>query len=452
MRSETMSRPMELTHHIYPRILPHFYAWTKLYGKIFLTWYGPKAQLIVTEPELIKEILSDKDGEYLKPKMDRYAKKIVGDGLVVSNGEKWAKVRKIANHSFHGESLKGMLPAMIASAEMMLERWRHHDGKELEVFEEFKHLTAEVISRTAFGSSYLEGKNIFDMITMLGFIMYRNDLKISIPGIGKYFKSHDDIESDKIEQTIRDSIIGMIKRRQDMVMTGDAESFGSDFLGSLMKANHEADKSNKISVDNIIDECKVFYLAGHETTNGLLAWTILLLAIHTDWQEKARDEVLELFGQENPNPEGLTKLKIMSMILNETLRLYTPAVSLGRKVEREVRLGKLVVPANVELYYSPLSLHHDPEIWGKDAHLFKPERFGEGVAKATKNNPMAFIPFGYGPRICVGLNFAMSEAKIALSMILQRYKFTLSPTYRHSPFPFFTLRPQHGVQIILQQL
>ncbi|KAI8527489.1 hypothetical protein RHMOL_Rhmol12G0079400 [Rhododendron molle] len=140
------------------------------------------------------------------------------------------------------------------------------------------------------------------------------------------------------------------------------------------------------------------------------------------------------------------------MILNETLRLYSPAINLLRRVEREVRLGKLIIPANTEFYIPLLALHHDPEIWGQDVHLFKPERFAEGVAKATSNNITGFIPFGFGPRVCVGSNFAVNEVKIALSMILQRYKFTLSPDYVHDPIQIIIVLPQKGVQIVLGKL
>ena len=142
----------------------------------------------------------------------------------------------------------------------------------------------------------------------------------------------------------------------------------------------------------------------------------------------------------------------MSMIINESLRLYPPAIGITRKVGREARLRKLTLPANLVLYISNLALHHDPQIWGEDVHLFKPERFSEGVAKATDNNIAAFFPFGMGPRTCVGFNFAITEAKIALSMILQRYAFTLSPDYVHSPIQLLNLRPQHGVQVLLQSL
>lgn len=139
------------------------------------------------------------------------------------------------------------------------------------------------------------------------------------------------------------------------------------------------------------------------------------------------------------------------MVIEESLRLYPPVPAIKRKTDKQVKLGKLSLPPQIELYISPLALHHDAKIWGEDVHLFKPDRFAERVVN-NNNNPASFLPFGFGPRTCVGLNFAMVEAKIALSMILQRYRFVLSATYVHSPVQVFMVRPQHGVQVILHKI
>ncbi|CAK7326408.1 unnamed protein product [Dovyalis caffra] len=454
MRKSVKSTLTELSHHeLLPRVQPHIHAWIKLYGMNFLYWHGPQAQLIVTEPDMIKEIFSNKDGAFPKKELPVYMKKLLGDGIVATKGEKWLKLRKLSNHAFHAECLKvSMIPAMIASVEVILERWRQHDGKEIEVYQEFKILTSEIISRTAFGSSYLEGQHIFDMLARMGDIIIRNSYKITIPGIGNIVKLSDDIESEKLEQEIRNSFINMIMKREKAAMEGKWGGFGSDFLGSLLLAHHDTDKAKIISVEDMIDECKTFYVAGQETTRSSLTWTVLLLAIHTDWQDKARREVLELFGLQNPSPEGIAKLKTVSMIINESLRLYCPAVQIPRIVHKEVRLGKLILPANTEIIVPLLVVHQNPEIWGEDAHLFKPERFADGIAKATNSNTAAFLPFGLGPRSCVGLNFSVTETKIALAMILQHYRFTLSPTYVHSPVHLITMSPRHGVQIMLEAL
>ncbi|XP_024196441.1 cytochrome P450 CYP749A22 [Rosa chinensis] len=263
---------------------------------------------------------------------------------------------------------------MIASAETMLGRWKNHVGQEIEVFQEFRLLTAEVISRTAFGSSYLQG---FEMLMKLSSLLVNFDLKLKLPGISKFFKTNDEIEVEKLRKGIRNSIMEIVKEREE----------------------------KRISIDDIVDECKSFYFAGQETVNTLLSWTVFLLALHNDWQEEARKEVLQLFGKETPNPNDLSKLKTMSMIINESLRLYSPILYVTRSIERTVRLGKLIVPADVELIIPFLAIQHDLQFWGQDAHLFKPDRFSEGVAKATNNNMATFIPFGMGPRNCVGLHF-----------------------------------------------
>ncbi|KAI3842450.1 hypothetical protein MKX03_035057 [Papaver bracteatum] len=454
---KSMSKPIkDLSHQIFPYVQPFQDTCTKIYGKNFLCWFGPQPTLFTTEIEFIKEVLNNKDGVYLKRESEGYVKKLLGDGLITIEGEKWIKQRKLANYAFHAESLKGMVPAMIESAETMVQKWKDYEGKEIEVFGEFKIMTFEVIARTAFGSSFVEGKHIFEMLIKLCSLVAANSLKIRIPGISKIFPTGEDIESDRLEREIRKSIIELIKKREEKVKMGELDGgYGSDYLGMLVKATHESDENKRISVQDVIDSCKTFLLAGHETTTGALTWTCLLLAIHTEWQDKARKEVFEVFGDNKPNPydNSLGKLKIMNMIINETLRLYPPTVSHTRRVAKEVHLGnKLMLPANMHVSVSTLALQHNPDIWGEDAGLFKPDRFSEGIAKATNNNNAAFLPFGLGPRFCVGSDFALTDIKIALAMILQQYHFTLSPAYIHSPVQRMTVRPQHGLQILLHTL
>ncbi|XP_030449666.2 cytochrome P450 CYP749A22-like [Syzygium oleosum] len=449
MKKEVRNTPMSnLSHDVFPKIQPEVNTWIDTYGRNYLSWLGPQAQLVITEPELVKEVLLNRYKTYPKTGNKDFAKKLLGDGLASTpGGKKWAKQRKLANRAFHGESLKNMAPAMVDSVHTMLVKWKNQEGKEIEVFEEFKVLTSEVISRTAFGSSYIEGGNIFRMLTGLSSFTSRNAFNIRLPGLSKLWKTVDEVKAEKLEKGVRDSIIQMIKKREKKVMAGEVDGFGDDFLGQLVKALHDADKSKKITVDNLVDECKTFYIAGQETGNAMMTWMLFLLAIYPEWQEEARMEVLNVFGNKEPDFDGLGKLKKISMIINETLRLYPPLVGLTRKVGKKQRLGWLVLPAGIHIFVPILKLHSDPEIWGDDVHQFKPERFSEGVAKATNNNAVVFIPFGFGPRSCVGMSFVTIEAKVALSMILQRYTFELSPAYIHCPVHLFTNRPQHGLPI-----
>ncbi|KAL5725767.1 hypothetical protein ACHQM5_008874 [Ranunculus cassubicifolius] len=453
MTKEAMKDPMELTNDILPRVQPNIHIWMQLYGKNHLSWYGCKAQFVVTEPDLIKEVMNNKNGVYSKIEQNEYVKKMLGDGLVTVEGKKWSRQRKLANHAFHVENLKGMVPTIVTSVEEMLKRWGNHETKEIEVVKEYIMLTSDVISKTAFGSNYQEGQDIFNMLTKLGSIIAGNFNKVQIPVIGKFLMSSDDHEADKLEHGMRESFIDLIRQRKEKMCMGDIEGYGSDYLGLLLKANQDINENTRISVDDMIDECKTFYLAGQETTMSLLTWSTLLLAVHTDWQEKARKEVFDLFGKKHPNTDdnNISKMKTMTMIINETLRLYPPALTILRKVTCQVQLGEIVLPPNMEIVIPLLVSHNDPHIWGENAHLFKPDRFAEGVTGAAQNTS-AYLPFGMGPRICVGSNFAAIEVKIALCMILQRYAFTLSSSYVHSPIQHLTTRPQYGVQINLHPL
>ncbi|KAB2039783.1 hypothetical protein ES319_D02G034800v1 [Gossypium barbadense] len=373
---------------------------------------------------------------FQKRKLTDVGAKLLGNGLAFIEGEKWAKHRKLANHAFHGESLE----------------WKGLEVKEIEVYNEFRFLTSEVISRIAFGSNYLEGEKIFAMLNKLKILVSQNIHKTAIPFINKLWKPADMLESEKLEKGIQDCVMEMIKKREDNVVSGEADSFGTDFLGLLVNAYHDLDDKNRVSLEDLVGECKTIYYAGRENVNSLLAWIVLHLAIHGDWQEKARREVIDIFGNQNPHLEGIAKLKIMTMIINETLRLYGPSHGLPRTVAREGQLGKFILPADIDILSLNIGPHRDPHLWGDDVHLFKPERFAEGIAKATNYTAAAFFPFGLGPRSCVGMTLATIETKIALSMILQRYTITISPTYVHSPIAIITIQPQHGIQIILEPL
>ena len=135
----------------------------------------------------------------------------------------------------------------------------------------------------------------------------------------KIYKTNDEIESEELVKGIHNAILEIIRKREEKVMTGEGNSIGGDFLQLLVEAHHDANASLKISIEDLVDECKTFYLAGQETTSTLLGWTIFLLAIHTDWQEEARKEVHNLFAEQNPNPDGITKLKTVRMSQTQSL-------------------------------------------------------------------------------------------------------------------------------------
>ncbi|XP_059069053.1 cytochrome P450 CYP72A616-like isoform X3 [Cryptomeria japonica] len=331
--------------------------------------------------------------------------------------------------------LKGMIPTIVKSSADMLDEWSKlvlSGASEIDVQKEFRELTADIISRTAFGSNFTEGKEIFDMQAKQMILTAESFSTVYIPGF-RFLPTTKNRQRWNLEKNIRRCLKQVIDARKKTAGMEKPGSYGADLLGFIMSKSKEqagvnAKSKASLSTEEIIDECKTFYFGGHETTSVLLTWTIILLGIHQDWQERGRREV--------------------GMIINETLRLYPPADGVLRQACAPTKLGRISIPAGTQLELPILAIHHDPALWGNDANDFNPGRFSEGIAKAAKH-PMAFMPFGAGPTICVGQNFALSEAKMVLAMILQKFSFVTSPSYTHAPFLLFTLRPQYGAQVIL---
>lgn len=232
----------------------------------------------------------------------------------------------------------------------------------------------------------------------------------------------------------------------------DTMGYGNDLLGLMLETcAPEHDESQQLSMDEIIAECKTFFFGGHDTTSHLLTWTMFLLSTHPEWMRKIRKEVTTMCGDEVPTGDMLNKMNLLNMFLLETLRLYGPVSLISRRTGTNAKFGGIKVPEGTILRIPIATIHRDKEVWGEDADEFKPARFENGVSKAAKH-PNALLSFSNGPRSCIGQNFAMIEAKAVITMILQRFSFTLSPKYVHTPISVITLRPKYGLPMILRSL
>lgn len=201
----------------------------------------------------------------------------------------------------------------------------------------------------------------------------------------------------------------------------------------------------------IVDNCKNIYFAGHETTAITAAWILMLLAAYPAWQTRVREEVQEICKGGVPDAEMLRSMKVLTMVIQETLRLYPPGVFVSRKALQDIQLKDILVPKGMHVQVPISILHQDTDLWGPDAHQFNPGRFENGVLGACKL-PQAFIPFGVGTRICVGQHLAMIELKVILSLILTKFCFALSPTYRHSPAFKLVVQPEHGINLQVERV
>ncbi|KAL3729615.1 hypothetical protein ACJRO7_026704 [Eucalyptus globulus] len=451
MNKQVQSQPIApFSNDIVPRVLPFYHHSIKKYGKLCFTWLGPMPVLNIMDSDMLKEIFSRID-EFEKPHPAGIAD-ILASGLLDIEGEKWAKHRKIINPAFHYEKLKHVVEASCQSCEEMIRGWEKQSlAGDADVWPHLQHLTGDVLCRAAFGGTYDQVKGIVllqqeqiglaNKIQQLAFIPGWNLLPTKL---NKRMK--------EIDRKVKGLLEDVVTKREKAVKEGGVDD--EDLLGLLLKSNRkeiqESGHQKGMSIEDVIQECKAFNFAA-QTTSILLTWTLILLSKHKSWQDRAREEVLQVFGNKKPHFDGLSQLRIVSMILNEVLRLYPPAYMTARTVHRTTKLGDIQIPPGVLLLVPIILIHHDPEIWGDDAREFNPERFSEGVSKATKNK-LCFFPFSWGPRNCIGQNFAFLEAKVALTLILQNFSVQLSPSYKHAPIPMLTLHPQHGAPLKLTRI
>ncbi|XP_044474972.1 cytochrome P450 CYP72A219-like [Mangifera indica] len=346
---QAKTRPISpVSHDVGWRILPFHHRIISNYGKKSFFRLGPTPSINITEPKVIREMMLRYE-TFQKPKrgpLDRLAL----NGMVMYEGEQWFKVRKIAYPAFHLDKLKDMLPKMYLSCNEMIRKWKNsitnEESCELDVWPDIKDLTADVISRTAFGSNFEDGRKIFELITeqlsLLNQVLYF----FHIPG-WRFLPTQANRKLKSNNRKIIELIKDIIKIREEALSVGEASN--DDLLGLLVESNHREiqehrNKENGMSIKEVIEECKLFYIAGQETTTNLIGWTMVLLCMHQDWQDRAREEVFQIFGNKEPQFDELNCLKEVNKILHEALRLYPPVALFTRVTMKEFKLGEARIP------------------------------------------------------------------------------------------------------------
>ncbi|TVU19328.1 hypothetical protein EJB05_35472, partial [Eragrostis curvula] len=307
------SAPLASFHHsIVGRATPQYTEWPARYGRPFVYWFGPRPRLVISDPELVKAVMTDSTGAFDKAGAglkNPLARQLIGEGLVGLTGENWARHRRVIAPAFNMERVKAWIPEIAAATSSILDKWEVQAESrtefEIDIHKEFHTLGADVISRVAFGSSYEEGKRIFELQEeqmKLALLAMRT---IYIPGF-RFVPTKKNRTRKSLDREIRSSLRKLIE------INGRKCEDSKNLLGLMLSAS-KAGSEFKMGIEEIIDECKTFYVAGKETTANLLTWATLLLALHQEWQDKARDEVLQACGKyDRPSAENLSNLKIVS--------------------------------------------------------------------------------------------------------------------------------------------
>ncbi|KAF8378684.1 hypothetical protein HHK36_030033 [Tetracentron sinense] len=452
--TSTTSSDMDSIHHdIVGRLLPHYIAWSKIYGKRFVYWVGSEPRMCLTETEMIKELLSAKYSNLSGKSwlQQQNSKNFIGRGLLMANGDDWNHQRHIVAPAFIADNLRSHMGYMVECTKQMLQSLHavvESGNTEIEIGEYMTRLTGDIISRTEFDSSFEKGKQIFHLLTSLQHLCAQSSRHLCFPG-SRFFPSKFNREIKSLKMEVERLLMEIIQCRKDSAEIGRSTSYGNDLLGMLLaETQKKKTKGLSFNLQMLMDECKTLFFAGLETTSLLLTWTVMLLATNPSWQDKVRAEVLQVCNGRTPSADQLSKLTLLNLVLNESLRLYPPASLLPRMAFEDFKLGDLHIPKGLSIWIPVVAIHHSEELWGADVNEFRPERFA-GKAFAPGRH---FMPFSAGPRNCVGQAFAMMEAKIILAMLISQFSFTISKNYRHAPVIVLTLKPKYGVQICLKSV
>ncbi|KAI3469672.1 hypothetical protein Pfo_026335 [Paulownia fortunei] len=352
-----------------------------------------------------------------------------------------------------------MVPAIQLCCENTLNEWKEMISKEggscmVDVFPHLEIFTGAVLAQLMFSSTYTEKiKRTFLQLAELAILARLPSKIFTIPG-EKYLPTQTNRRGKEIDKYVRVALTSMINERlnRNAAAPSDNRDLLDAFLEELYDGKCTKESERQKIIEDAIGECRLFFFAGFETSSNLLTWTMIMLSVHQDWQARAREEVLQVLGNKKEiTSDDLGKLKIATMIINEMLRLYPPVMELSRLVDEDTQINEFTIPKDSLVTVPILMFHRSTEIWGEDAGEFRPDRFAEGALKAANGAP-AFMPFGWGPRICIGMNFAMLETKTYLAMLLRDFSFELSPTYTHAPVVAFTIQPQFGAPIVLRKL
>ncbi|KAM2975522.1 hypothetical protein FF1_001678 [Malus domestica] len=436
-----------VAHDYTSTLFPYFEHWRKQYGPVYTYSTGMRQHLYVNNPELVKEMNQCMSLDLGKPSyVSKRLAPMLGNGILRSNGIVWSQQRKIVAPEFFSDKVKGMVWLMLESGQTLLRKWEDSieaQGSvraEIQVDEDLRDFSADVISRACFGSSYVKGKEIFKKLRSLQEVISKQNFLFS--NLGGLKKTN---EIGCLEREIESLIWEAVEERE-----GSCDQ--KDLLQTILEgAINDQTLGKGSSKGFIVDNCKNIYFAGHESTAVAASWCLMLLALHPEWQARIRAELVQACPDGLPDANSLPQLKTMAMVIQEVMRLYPPAAFVSREALEDTQVGNMTVPKGVCLWTLIPTLHRDTEIWGPDANEFKPERFTDGVSKACKF-PQAYIPFGLGPRTCLGKNLAMVELKVVLSLVISKFSFSLSPKYKHSPAYKMIVGPGNGVHIILQKI
>lgn len=408
----------------------------RTYGDVVSARLGPWPIVIVNHPDLIEEVLVTKNRHFIKHFALRQTKRTLGNGLLTSEGDFWLRQRRLSQPAFHRDRIGAYADVMVSFTERMLHSWR--DGQVRDVQDDMMRLTLEIVAKTLFDADIAgeAAEASVAMDTLLRCFTARLDTMLRLP---EGFPTPVNLRLQRAAKRLDQIILDIVANRR-----ASGEDRG-DLLSMLLQAQDE-DDGGRMTDQQLRDELMTLFMAGHETTANTLAWVWYLLSSHPEAEARLHAERDEVLGDRPPTLADLPRLAYADMVVTESLRVFPTVWLLGREAIERCRIGSYDIMPGTTVYMSQWVLHRDPRFFD-DPETFRPERWADGFAKRLPR--YAYFPFGGGPRVCIGNNFAQMEAVLLLATIAQRFRVQVAPDAVVKPLPTMTLRPDGGIKVIL---
>jgi cytochrome P450 len=412
------------------------------YGDLVHFQVNNRHLYFAAHPDDAKYILVDNNRNYHKGRGIQKAKPLLGEGLLTSEDDFWRRQRRLVQPAFHRHQIANLANTMTISTATLVDRWQPlaRSGATFNVAEEMMALTLDIATKALFSTALTPDEIHAVAKSMTPLLRHATQRTQAVFD----FVEKLPLPSNRRFEELRNRLDRIVYRIIETRRQSGADH--EDLLGVLMAARDE-ETGESMTDKQLRDEVMTLFLAGHETTALLLSWTWALLSWYPDVRRRAQEEVDQVLGDRTPTAEDVARLPYLGMILSESLRLYPPAWAIPRRPLADDEIRGYRIPAGCTVLVSPYVTHRHPDFWD-NPEGFDPERFTPAVVK--DRHRFAYFPFGGGPRMCIGNNFALMEATLAAAMILQRYEINLLPGYPVEAEVAFTLRPKQGVPVSLK--
>lgn len=405
------------------------------HGDVVRLRLGASTYYALNHPDLVSEVLKAQSASVIKDKLTRLISPIVGQGLLTSEGAFWRRQRKLAQPAFQHSAIERYGEVMVAHSVEMRDSWR--DGQERDVHEDMMRLTLGIVAKTLFDAEVTgEAADVGECIEAM-MRYYLNPMKWF--RVREWLPTRENRDFHAAVRRLDEIIYGIIARRR-----ASGQDPG-DLLSRLLDA--QDDEGAGMTDRQLRDECVTLFLAGHETTALTLTYTFHLLTHNPEVEARLAAELDEVLAGRPPGAADVPRLRYTESVVRESMRLYPPAWAIGREaVDDSLIVGGYPVRKGTQFLISQWVLHRDPR-WFDDPEAFRPERWdGDLVRRLPKGT---YIPFGDGPRVCVGNHFAMMEAILLLATLSQSHRFSAVPGQTLELLPSITLRPGAGTRMMV---